>query len=149
VTGFTIRPAPDEELEAVARLHCYVREVSLPFLPRIRTLEEVLCSFPAVLRERDVLIAECDGEIVGYCAFRTGWIDHLYVHPAHQRRGIGSALLERVLDAMERCKLWVFQKNRDAIRFYERRGFRLVRTTDGENEEREPDALYERRLTPL
>jgi hypothetical protein len=37
----------------------------------------------------------------------------------------------------------VFQRNEDARRFYERRGFRLVRLTDGaDNMEREPDALY-------
>ena len=52
---------------------------------------------------------------------------------------------------MERAKerrpggfqLWVFQQNATARRFYERRGFVLVRETDGsDNEERTPDALY-------
>jgi ribosomal protein S18 acetylase RimI-like enzyme len=38
----------------------------------------------------------------------------------------------------------VFQRNEGARRFYERRGFRLVGQRDGsENEEREPDAVYE------
>ena len=41
-------------------------------------------------------------------------------------------------------RLWVFQENVGARRFYERRGFRLVRETDGAgNEEKEPDALLE------
>ena len=40
-------------------------------------------------------------------------------------------------------QLWVFQQNANARRFYERRGFVLVRETDGSgNEERTPDALY-------
>jgi len=40
-------------------------------------------------------------------------------------------------------RLWVFQKNLDARRFYERHEFRLERLTDGSsNMEREPDALY-------
>ncbi len=44
----------------------------------------------------------------------------------------------------EGFRLWVFQKNEGARRFYERHGFRLVELTDGSrNEEREPDALYE------
>jgi hypothetical protein len=41
-------------------------------------------------------------------------------------------------------RLWVFQKNTPAIRFYTCRGFRLVELSDGSgNEEREPDALYQ------
>ena len=41
-------------------------------------------------------------------------------------------------------RLWVFQGNEGARRFYERQGLRLVELTDGSaNEEREPDALYE------
>lgn len=145
----SIRHARDADLETVARLHYDVREASLPYLPRVRTLQEVVRSFPAVLRESDVLVAECDGAIVGYCAFRPGWLEHLYVHASFQREGIGAALLERALRAIGSCKLWVFQRNRDAIRFYERHGFQLVRTTEGENEEGEPDALYEKRLESL
>jgi putative acetyltransferase len=39
--------------------------------------------------------------------------------------------------------LWTFQRNDRARRFYEGRGFVLVRQTDGSgNEEKEPDALY-------
>ncbi len=44
----------------------------------------------------------------------------------------------------EGFRLWVFQRNEGARRFYERHDLRLVELTDGAgNEEREPDALYE------
>ena len=83
-----------------------------------------------------------DGEFVGMCAFRDGWVDHLYVHPAHHRSGIGAALLHKAKDANEQLQLWAFQRNENALRFYASQGFRLVKTTDGRgNEEREPDAL--------
>jgi hypothetical protein len=40
-------------------------------------------------------------------------------------------------------RLWVFQKNIGARRFYEHHSFRLEKMTDGSrNMEREPDALY-------
>jgi putative acetyltransferase len=40
-------------------------------------------------------------------------------------------------------QLWTFQRNAKARRFYENRGFALVRETDGaDNMEKEPDALY-------
>ena len=80
----------------------------------------------------------------GYCAFRDGWVEHLYVDPAAQGRGLGSALLNQAMVGQSHLKLWAFQKNTLAIRFYSRRGFRLVELTDGSgNVEREPDALYE------
>jgi hypothetical protein len=42
-----------------------------------------------------------------------------------------------------RAWLWTFQQNDGARRFYERHGLRLIRLTDGEdNEEKTPDALY-------
>ena len=60
-----------------------------------------------------------------------------------QRRGAGSQLLQKAKDSFARLHLWTFQRNQPARRFYESRGFVLVRETDGTgNEEREPDALY-------
>ena len=42
---------------------------------------------------------------------------------------------------------WVFQRNTAARRFYEQHDCRLIKLTDGRgNEEREPDALYEKLL---
>ena len=42
-------------------------------------------------------------------------------------------------------KLWTFQRNAGARRFYERNGFVAVEFGDGTgNEEREPDVRYER-----
>jgi hypothetical protein len=41
-------------------------------------------------------------------------------------------------------RLWAFQRNVQALRFYAARGFRVIERTDGSrNEEREPDALLE------
>jgi ribosomal protein S18 acetylase RimI-like enzyme len=81
--------------------------------------------------------------MVGMLAFREGWIDQLYVLPDAQGRGVGTELLRVAQDAIGQIQLWTFQRNARARRFYEARGFALVRETDGaRNEEREPDALY-------
>jgi GNAT superfamily N-acetyltransferase len=89
-------------------------------------------------------VAEEAGAVVGFIGFREGWIDHLYVHPDWQGRGIGPQLLAKPLQYRQARRLWTFQKNARARRFYEARGFRLVELTDGSgNEEKEPDALYE------
>jgi hypothetical protein len=40
------------------------------------------------------------------------------------------------------CEVWAFQRNENALHFYESQGFRLIEATDGGgNEEREPDML--------
>jgi ribosomal protein S18 acetylase RimI-like enzyme len=139
-----LRRARDDESDAVAALHRLSREHAMPFMRGLHTVEEDRAFFgERVFRDCVVWVAERNGEILGMCAFRDGWLDHLYVHPAHHGNGIGTGLLRKALDANELLQLWVFQSNEKAIRFYERRGFTLVRTTDGSgNEERHPDALY-------
>ena len=81
--------------------------------------------------------------LVGIVAFGEGWINQLYVLPGAQGRGIGTALLEVARVDAKDLSLWTFQQNAAARRFYERRGFVIVKETDGsENEEHEPDVLY-------
>jgi ribosomal protein S18 acetylase RimI-like enzyme len=118
----------------------------LPYLPVLHTPAEDLEFFSGqVLRSDTVWVAECASGIVGFCAFGNGWLNHLYVMPSVHRAGIGSELLRIALRETEALRLWVFQQNAAAIAFYESHGFRLVRMTDGsENEEQVPDALYER-----
>lgn len=142
--GVILRRALPGDAEALARLHRLTVRRSLAFLPDLHTPQEDLWFFAhELLPKRDVRVAEIDGEARAYVAFRPGWIDHLFVHPDHQGRGLGPRLLRLALaDGTER-RLWTFQKNLRARAFYEARGFVLEALTDGAgNEEREPDALY-------
>jgi GNAT superfamily N-acetyltransferase len=132
------RDAPD-----VARLHHLVRETSMPYLPKLHTIEESERFFEGVIASRSVVLAKTGDLLIGYCAYGDGWLDQLYVHPDYQGLRVGSALLNGAMTAERNLALWVFQKNAVASRFYQRFGFKLLRATDGrDNEEREPDALY-------
>jgi GNAT superfamily N-acetyltransferase len=146
----TIMPARSSESETIARLFRSIRTACLIYLPNLHTPEEDLWFFrERVFREDEVWVAEHDG-IVGFVGYRAGWIDHLYVHPGFHGRGIGSDLLSKAMVTYPHLRLWVFQKNAGAIRFYVAKGFLLVKETDGRrNEEREPDALFEWRRSPL
>ncbi len=119
-------------------------QVSLPYLPELHTPEEDLWFFSErLLPECETWVAEATGLIAGYVAFKPGWVMHLYVHPDHQGAGIGPVLLAKALEDGTPRQLWTFQQNARARRFYEARGFKLVRLTDGaHNEENMPDALY-------
>ena len=71
---------------------------------------------------------------------------HLYLDPAHLRRGIGSRLLAEAEATLgRRLSLFCIARNTDARAFYERHGFRVAATGDGAGtEEGEPDILYVR-----
>lgn len=140
-----LRKAGLSDLPAIAALHRLVRETCLPFLPRLHTREEDLAFFrDKVFPGFDLTVAERDGMIAGYSAVAPGWLEQLYVLPQFHGQGVGSQLLARAKEGEDVFQLWVFQKNLKARRFYERHGIQLLRLTDGaENEEREPDALYE------
>lgn len=133
-----------EDMDAAARVLRTSFDAALPPLAGLHTPEEDRWFF----RERVFTTCEVWGAfdgaaMTGMIAFRKDWIDHLYVLPGAQRRGAGTELLGIARRARDRLQLWTFQRNMQARRFYEARGFALVRETDGaENEEKEPDALY-------
>jgi len=132
------------DMDAAARVHRASFDHALPWLTGLHTPEEDRWFY----RERVFPACEVwgafDGDaLLGLIAFREGWIDQLYVLPDAHGLGSGSALLQIAQKAFARLQLWTFQRNQAARRFYERRGFALVRETDGStNEEKEPDALY-------
>jgi GNAT superfamily N-acetyltransferase len=139
-----LRRAGPVDAEAVAEVFIASFE-TLTFLPTLHTHDEHRAFIRRLVDGSEVWVAEDDGRVLGMAALSAEMLDHLYVHPDAQGLGAGSALLEK---AKERrpvgFRFWVFQANERARRFYERRGCRLVRLTDGRgNEERTPDALYE------
>ena len=60
------------------------------------------------------------------------------------RGGVGRALLDRAMrQRPSGLKLWTFQSNLGARRFYEAHGFVAIATTTAANEEQAPDVCYE------
>lgn len=139
-----LRPATSTDAPAIAVLLRTTFRVSLPFLPELHTAAEDLAFiYGRLMVDDEVWVAEVEEQVAGYIAFREGWIDHLFIHPHYQGRGIGPALLAKALGAGGPRQLWTFQQNARARAFYEARGFRAVEFTDGEgNEERQPDVRY-------
>ena len=102
-----------------------------------------------LLAQEDVSIATVADLLVGFISVHRAdgitWITQFYLDPSWVCHGIGSSLLTRTLATAPRpIRLYTFQENAGARRFYERNGFSPVRFSDGhENEERCPDVLYE------
>ena len=87
-------------------------------------------------RDLPALVAERDGEPVGLLCYRDdgdGWWELALISAVNGRTGVGSALLTALIERVGSGRgIWVVTTNDnvDALRFYQRRGFRLraVRT---------------------
>jgi GNAT superfamily N-acetyltransferase len=117
----------------------------LTFLPVLHTVEEDRRFIEnVILKECEVIVAEGDAGIVSFLARHGEEIRLLYSHPDAIGSGAGSELLDAVKQSgAGALEPWCFQANEGARRFYEERGFRAVRFTDGrDNEEKVPDVRY-------
>jgi GNAT superfamily N-acetyltransferase len=111
---------------------------------QLHTEQEDRAFFAEVLaRECEVWLAEQDGRVDGLLCRRGERVEQLFVAPAAQGRGIGSALLARAKErSPRRLELFTFQRNHRARSFYERRGFERLRFGVSPPPENEPDVFY-------
>ena len=139
-----IRRAGPDDAKPVVRIFRESRAEAMPWLPVLHTFEEDVDHFSRQFPVDEAFVFEAGGRVVGFAVVKADELDALYVDPESQRQGAGSALFGRVIEARpEGFRFWVFRDNTRARRFYEARGCRLVRETDGaDNEERTPDVLY-------
>ena len=145
----SLRPATADDAARVAEVLLASRKAFLPYAC-LRTDEDIHGWVRAVLVPTGGVTIACVGEsIVGVLATArdadASWVTQLYVSPAHVGEEVGTRLLSHALARLPPpVRLWCFQRNVRARRFYEHRGFKPIRFTDGgSNEERLPDVLYE------
>src|SRR5690348_1561913 len=132
-SGVTVRTAEAEDEEPLGR-----------FSAPIPDLAERYGQFLLSQVQREgmlVLVAERDGEVVGYAyagmegndymALRgpAGVLYDLVVDPAHRRQGIGSALMDAALERLRelgapRVLLFTADRNHGAQSMFDRAGFR-------------------------
>lgn len=139
----TLRAAAAADLPAIAEVHLAARAGAGSAFPAPVHGDDEARAWVAGwdLSSYDVRVAEVDGRVVGYSRSTPTWLDDLYVLPDAQGRGVGTALLGRVLETHPHgVGLWVFESNLPARAFYARHGFVTLERTDGSaNEERAPD----------
>lgn len=129
---FTLQPTSVEDFEALLGLRLRAMRESLQRLGRYdeqRARERLAAGFDAGATQHIVV----DGQRVGFVVLKTLRhalrLDHLYVDPPHQGRGIGSAVLAAICadaDARQLPIELVALKGSEANRFYLRHGFAAV-----------------------
>jgi ribosomal protein S18 acetylase RimI-like enzyme len=145
-----LRPARADDAQRVADLLIDTRAAFMPYAPSAHTEPEVRAWVQShLLPTGGVMVAEIDGRVAGAMATSVAdglsWIDQMAVDPALVGRGIGTQLLMHAMATLAPpIRLYTFQANHGARRFYERHGCSAIRYSDGQdNEERCPDVLYE------
>ena len=138
-----LRPARLDDAEAIRQIYnveVTTSTVTFDIMPR--TLEEQLAYLTDRTGAHAVVVATDGDEVVGYAAlspwrskpaYATSVEDSVYVHPAHQGRGIGRALLaELVRVATAHGFHAVFARivggHEASIRVHEGLGFEIVGT---------------------
>jgi phosphinothricin acetyltransferase len=110
--GLVVRDAAEADMGAVARIYAYYVERALATFEEVPpTSEEMLARRAKALAVgAPYLVAEIDGEVVGYCyaapyharaAYRHTLEDSVYVAPGLGGRGVGGALLAELIARCE------------------------------------------------
>jgi GNAT superfamily N-acetyltransferase len=139
-----LRTATAADAERVSEIFLTSRRAAMPWLVEARTDDETRWWHANVLLLRGtVVVAEREGQVVGFADPTGGWLNALYIAPPAQGTGVGSALFDHSMTLQpDGFDLWVYQRNTRALDFYARYGCVEVRRTNGaDNQEQEPDLL--------
>jgi GNAT superfamily N-acetyltransferase len=121
--GWRVREATEADRPA---LHGFLSQRHSAVVARLGRIENAL-DHPALLAETE------DGALAGVLTYiPTGdECEILTLHTTQQWRGVGTALIEAVESKARRLRVLTTNDNVDALRFYQRRGFRLSRLHPG------------------
>jgi L-amino acid N-acyltransferase YncA len=117
------------------------------------------------LPEHRIVAVDADGAVLGWaavsavssrCVYR-GVVEHsLYVSARARGRGVGRALLQRLVDSTEAAGIWtiqsgIFPENAASLALHEKLGFRVVGVQErlGQHHGRWRDVVLVERRSPL
>ncbi|MBB3235023.1 GNAT family N-acetyltransferase [Phyllobacterium endophyticum] len=137
MSSFRIKPATEADIAAIAAVGSRAWASNIfsfePELPGMRSHVERAFQAFAEASHANVLVAAVDGHVLGWGARdeNNDYISDLWVDPAVQGQGIGSAILRtlkrHIADAgYLRARISTHARNVGAIRLYEREGFRVI-----------------------
>jgi hypothetical protein len=141
---FTLRRATACDADAITNVH-WASFRLLTFLPMLHTIDENRRFITnVILKECEVTVAEDETGIVAFIALGGEEVRLLYTRPDRIGMGAGTQLIDAAkTSGIDTPELWCFQAKQRGRRFFEARGFRAIRFTDGaDNEEQMPDIRH-------
>ena len=134
-----LTPTTQEDAEHLVALRIAAMQESLERIGRFspeRARARFLDTFDPS-QTRHIVV---DGQRVGFVMIRPNqeglYLDHLYIHPDFQNRGLGSQVLKVILAEADKAGQQVkvgALKESDSNRFYQAHGFELVEEGEWDN----------------
>jgi len=148
IKNLQIRIATVEDSAALLKIYApYVEKTAITFEYDVPSLDEFSDRIEKTLKKYPVLVAECEGEILGYAyagAFQSraayAWAveTSIYIREDCRKYGIGRELYEVLEDILQKqnivnlnaCIAYPIEEDayltKDSVRFHEKLGYRMV-----------------------
>lgn len=79
-----------------------------------------------MISDAEVYISEVNNNVNGFIGLIDEYIAGIFVNKTDRASGIGSELLHTVKMKHAKLSLSVYEKNKNAVRFYEKAGFHII-----------------------
>lgn len=121
-----IRKYRDQDLDDLLTVWAAASEIAHPFLTQeFLALERD--NIPNLyLPNAETWVFEDEGRFVGFVALLGNEVGAIFVHPSHQRRGVGRRLMDKAKELRGELVVEVFKANTIGRAFYARYGFETI-----------------------
>lgn len=139
--GIEIRQATQQDIADITRIYNFaIEHTTATFDLESKTIGDRLQWFQARTHAYPIIVATIDGQVVGWAAirrygngkaYRYTVEDTIHVDPDHQEKGVGTALLARLIEIAEEkgyhtMVASIVGGNNSATRLHEKFGFETV-----------------------
>lgn len=120
-----IRQMKETDLPEVMEIWQRANEEAHAFIPAAYWQEnyDMVCE---LLPQAEVYVYEKNVQLSGFIGMNGEYIAGIFVRQSARSQGVGRQLIDHVKDRKERLTLQVYEKNKRAVHFYQREGFRVV-----------------------
>ena len=119
-----LRPyTPASDLERCMAIWQAASEAGHPFIDAASLTRDAALVRTEYMPAAEIVVAQMDGEAVGFIALLGDFIGGLFVDPARHRCGVGRALIEDAAARKPRLEVEVYEANTGARAFYAASGF--------------------------
>ncbi len=121
-----IRRYRDQDLDDLLAAWAAASEIAHPFLTQ-EFLDLERKNIPNLyLPNAETWVYEDEGRVVGFVALLGNELGAIFVHPSHQRRGVGWQLMDKAKELRGELVVEVFKANTMGRAFYVKYGFEII-----------------------